>query len=58
MNVSSCTGSPGWSRTKGHKTIVVVVVVLLVFDLCFLSTSQEIGWEKHLQNDIFVSSWV
>ena len=26
---SSGTGSPGWSRKKGHKTVVVVVV------LCF-----------------------
>jgi len=26
---SSGTGSPGWSRKKGHKTVVVVVVVIL-----------------------------
>ena len=26
MSVSSGTGSPGWSRTKGRKTVVVVVV--------------------------------
>ena len=26
---SSGTGSPGWSRKKGHKTVVVVVVVVL-----------------------------
>jgi len=25
---SSGTGSPGWSRKKGRKTVVVVVVVL------------------------------
>jgi len=30
VNVSSGTSSPGQSRTKGHKTIVVVVVVLLM----------------------------
>jgi len=28
MNVSSGTGSPGLSRTKGRKTVVVVVVVV------------------------------
>ena len=27
---SSGTGSPGWSRKKGRKTVVVVVVVSLV----------------------------
>jgi len=26
VNVSSGTGSPGKSRTKGHKTVVVVVL--------------------------------
>jgi len=26
VSVSSCTGSPGWSRTKGHKTVVVVLL--------------------------------
>jgi len=26
---SSSTGSPGWSRKKGRKTVVVVVVVLV-----------------------------
>jgi len=25
----------------------------LLVDFCFLSTSQEIGWEEHLQNDLF-----
>ena len=28
QNYSSGTGSPGWSRKKGHKTVVVVVVGL------------------------------
>jgi len=27
---SSGTGSPGWSRTKGRKTVIVVVVVVVV----------------------------
>jgi len=27
---SSDTGSPGWSRKKGHKTVVVVMVVSMV----------------------------
>jgi len=26
---------------------------LLFFYFCFLSTSQEIGWEEHLRNDLF-----
>jgi len=30
---------------------------LLVFDYCFLSTSQEIGWEEHLWNDLFCVEW-
>jgi len=28
VSVPSGTGSPGYSRTKGHKTVVVVVVVI------------------------------
>jgi len=27
VNVSSGTGSPGWSRTKGRKMVVVVVAM-------------------------------
>ena len=27
VNVSSGTGSPGWSQTKGCLTVIVVVVV-------------------------------
>jgi len=36
---SSGTGSPGWSRKKGHKTVVVVVVVvvLTLYLRCLLS---------------------
>jgi len=29
VSVSSGTGSPGWSQTKGRKTIAAVVVVLV-----------------------------
>ena len=29
----------------------------MVFDLCFLSTSQEIGCEEHLRNDLFSVEW-
>jgi len=29
VNASSGTSSPGLSRTKGHKTVVVVVVVVV-----------------------------
>jgi len=56
---SSGTGSPKWSRKKGHKTFVVVMVVVFSSD-CFvlmlfafvglglLSSvlSHEIGWEE------------
>jgi len=46
---SSGTGSPrGWSRKKGCKKTVVV--------WCG-STSQEIGWEEHLRNDLFCVEW-
>jgi len=31
--------------------------LFLVFDFCFLSTSQEIGWEEHLRNDLFCIKW-
>jgi len=30
VSVSSGTGSPGWSPTKGRKMVVVVVVVVVV----------------------------
>jgi len=33
------------------------VVVSPGFDFFFLSTSQEIGWEEHLQNDLFCVKW-
>jgi len=35
---SSGTGSPGWSRKKGCKTVVVVVVVLSSFGAVFNRT--------------------
>jgi len=31
--------------------------IFVVFDFCFLGTSQEIGWEEHLQNDLFHVKW-
>jgi len=31
QNFSSGTGSPGWSRKKGHKAVVVVVVWFIIF---------------------------
>jgi len=34
-----------------------VFEAFLVFDFCFLSTSQEIGWEEHLRNDLFCVQW-
>jgi len=30
---------------------------LPLFDFCFLSTSQEIGWEAHLWNDPYCVKW-
>ena len=33
------------------------VVLSPGFDFCFLSTSQEIGWEEHLRNDLFCVEW-
>jgi len=33
----------------------IFVVILLVFDFCFLSTSQEIGREEHVQSDLLLS---
>jgi len=30
---------------------------LLVLDLCFLSTSQEISWAESLENDLFCVEW-
>jgi len=32
---SSCTGSPGWSRKKGRKMVVVVVVWFLYVIVTF-----------------------
>ena len=32
-------------------------LLLLVFGFCFLSTSREIGWEQHFQNDLFYVQW-
>jgi len=40
---SSGTGSPGESRKKGCKMVVVVC--------------QEIGWEEHFRNDLFCVKW-
>ena len=28
-------------------------MLLLVFDVCFLSTRQELGWQEHLSNGLF-----
>ena len=35
---SSGTGSPGWSQKKGRKTVVVVVVARLIFDIQLVET--------------------
>jgi len=36
--------------------LYIFVVVLLVW-FCFLSTSQENGWEEHLWNDLLCVEW-
>ena len=45
------SGSPG----KGAVSWCVYVLVLLGFG--FFSTSQEIGWEERLRNDLFCVEW-
>jgi len=45
---SSGTGSPGWSRKKGRKTVVVCGVVV---------GRQEIGQEERLRGDLFCVEW-
>jgi len=37
---SSGTGSPGWSRKKGRKTVVVVVLAV-----CLVVFANDCGWE-------------
>jgi len=32
-------------------------LVHILVDFCFLSASQEIGWEKHPRNDLFCVEW-
>ena len=36
---------------------LVLWLFFLVSDFCFLSTSQEIGWEERLRNDLFCVEW-
>jgi len=38
---SSGSGSPGWSRNKGYKTVVVVVSVL-IFAMLFMCNSGSV----------------
>jgi len=54
---SSGTGSPGWSRKKGRKMVVVWYVVQLVFthqmfvDICVESTSsQPLNGSEYVEN--------
>ena len=65
---SSGTSSPGWSRKKGRKTVVMwlwfsldyfvlVLFVFVVFGLVSLVLYQEIGWEERLRNDLFCVKW-
>ena len=47
--ISSGTGSPGWSRKKGRKTVVVVVVV------CFIKCLQcfdTVSWVSRRASDL------
>jgi len=43
---SSGTGSPGWSRKKGRKTVVMVVVVQCSALTCFSIPAREQGATK------------
>ena len=47
VSVSSGTGSPGWSQAKGHKTVVVVIVVDYVSRPIILSNIGLCGGPKH-----------
>jgi len=37
--------------------LYILVVVISWFSFCFLSSSQEIGWEEHPRNDQFCLEW-
>ena len=50
VSVSSGTGSPGYSRTRGHKTVVVVVVVednTLLYTFTWLHSTQMLSLDFH-----------
>ena len=49
---------PACKRLIGEEVYCIFLWLFLpVFDVCFLSTSQEIGWEEHLRNDVFCVQW-
>ena len=37
--------------------LYIFVVISPGFEFCFVSNSQKIGWEEHLQNDLFCVEW-
>jgi len=37
--------------------LYISVFISSVFYFCFLSNSQEIGWEEHFRNDKFCVEW-
>jgi len=51
------TSSPGWSRKKGRKTVVVVNACFCCVRFCFSIPSQEIISGERLQNDLFCVEW-
>jgi len=48
-----CYDNIARTRNVSECLYSLYVWFLLVFDFCFLSTSQEIGREGHLRNDLF-----
>jgi len=32
-------------------------ITALWHSVCYLTTSQEIGWEEHIRNDLFYVEW-
>ena len=55
-----------WRSRRCHQKLqerngIIILIIMTwyvqVFDFCFLSTSQEVGWKQHLRNDLFCVKW-
>ena len=56
---SSGTGSPGWSWKKGHKTVVVLVVVFsLLLASAVMSSIKKVISNGSRSSQIFHMQWV